>query len=265
MIGSAVVVDAHCHVGHSLTSGVEITEDGLLDVMAANGVDVAMVMPQAHQGADVAAAHDRIARLVEQRPGGVWGMASVSPRLPEAEYRREVVRCVRGYGFRAIKLDPSIHGLAPNHPAAEIVFATARELGVPVIVHTGLGIPAALPALAIPPAQRYPEVTIILAHAGFAVFAAEAIVAAQVCPNVVLEPSWCASFQVADMVRAVGAARVMFGSDHPGNVGSELAKLRALGFDAAQLEQILAGTARRVFGLDAGTRDGEHARSVGDR
>ncbi len=91
----------------------------------------------------------------------------------------------------------------------------------------------------------------MLAHAGFAVFAEEAIIAAQVCPNIVLEPSWCASYQVAAMVRALGAARVMFGSDHPSNVASELAKLRAIGLDEAQLAQVLGGTARRVFSLDA--------------
>ena len=249
MIGSTFVLDAHCHIGRSLATGVEITEEGLLATMAANGVDAAMVMPQPHQGPEVAAVHDRIARFAERRPGAIYGMASVNPRLDEADYRREVGRCVRDLGFRAIKLDPSVHALAPNHPRCAILFALASELGVPVIIHTGLGVPAALPALAIPPALRHPDVTVVLAHAGFAVFAAEAIVAAQVCPNIILEPSWCAGFQVAEMVRAVGAERVMYGSDHPSNVPAELAKLGALGLDGAQLAQILGGTARRVFGL----------------
>lgn len=250
MPGPAPVIDAHCHIGHSLASGVEITEEGLLAVMAANGVDAALVMPQPHQGLEVAPIHDRIARFAAAHPGVIWGMANVSPRLPEGDYRREVARCIRDLGFRALKLDPAVHALAPNHPRCEIVFASARELGVPTIIHTGLGVPNALPALAIPPALRYPDVTVVLAHAGFAVFAAEAIVAAQVCPNIVLEPSWCASFQVADMVRTLGADRVMYGSDHPSNVASELAKLRAIGLDDADLARVLGGTARRVFALD---------------
>ncbi len=248
------IIDAHCHLGSSFTSGIEITEDGLLAVMAANNVATAMVMPQAQQGIEVAAVHDRIARFAEQQPGIIYGMANVSPRLPEATYRREVERCVRELCFRAIKLDPFVHALAINHPRAEIVFACAQDLGVPVIIHTGLGIPAALPSLAIPFAQRYPTVTVVLAHAGFAVFAAEAIVAAQVCPNIVLEPSWCASFQIAEMVRTLGAKRVMFGSDHPGNVASELAKLHAIGLDESQLAQVLSHTAQRVFGLEASDR-----------
>lgn len=244
------IIDAHCHLGRSVVSGVEIDEGTLLGTMAANGIDVAMTMPQPHQGLDVAPIHDRIARCAETNPGVIYGMVNLSPRLEEAEYRAEIMRCVRGFGFRAIKLDPSVSALPINHPRCEIVFATAQELGVPVIIHTGLGVPNALPALAIPPALKYPTVTVVLAHAGFAVFAEEAIVAAQVCPNIVLEPSWCASYQVAAMVRTIGAARVMFGSDHPSNVASELAKLRAIGLDDEQLAQVLGGTARRVFGFE---------------
>ena len=252
MSTAPLFVDAHCHLGRSVVSGVEIDEATLLGMMAANGIGVAMTMPQPHQGLDVAPIHDRIARCVEANPGVIYGMVNLSPRLEEAEYRAEIMRCVRGFGFRAIKLDPSVSVLPINHPRCEIVFATAQELSVPVIIHTGLGVPNALPALAIPPALKYPDVTVVLAHAGFAVFAEEAIVAAQVCPNIILEPSWCASYQVAAMVRAIGAARVMFGSDHPSNVASELAKLRAIGLNDEQLTRVLGGTARRVFGLEGG-------------
>lgn len=245
------IIDAHCHIGRSAVTGVDISEEALLATLAQHHIATAMVMPQPHQGLDVRAIHDRIARFMAARPGMIYGMVNLSPRLDEGAYRAEAERCVRGFGFRAIKLDPSVSALPINHPRCEIVFATARELGVPVIIHTGLGVPNALPALAIPPAHQYPEVAIVLAHAGFAVFADEAIVAAQVCPNIVLEPSWCASHQVAAMVRTIGVARVMFGSDHPSNVASELAKFRSIGLEEDRLEQTLRGTALRVFGLDA--------------
>jgi uncharacterized protein len=249
VIGSKLVIDAHCHLGQSLLSGVNISEDELLTSMAANQVDVALVMPQPFQGLEVVAIHDRIARLAEQQPGIIYGMANISPRLPEADYRREVTRCMHTLGFKAIKMDPSVHAVAPNHPIAEIAFATAQELGVPVIIHTGLGAPFALPSLAIPPALKYAGVTIVLAHAGFAVYGAEAMVAAELCPNIILDHSWSPSYQVAAMVKSFGAERVMFGSDHLTNTASELAKLHALGLEEAQLAAVLGGTAQRVFGL----------------
>lgn len=249
MIGGKFVIDAHCHLGKSLLSGVDISEEGLLATMRANGVDLALVMPQPFQGLEVVAIHDRIARLAEAQPGVIYGMANVSCRLPETEYRRETTRCVRGLGFKALKIDPSVHAVAPNHPIAEIVFATAQELGVPVIIHTGLGAPFALPALAIPPALKYPDLTIVLAHAGFGVYYPEALVAAQLCPNIILEHSWSPSYQVESMTKSIGAHRVMFGSDHLTNVAPELAKLHAIELDESELGAILGGTARRVFKL----------------
>jgi predicted TIM-barrel fold metal-dependent hydrolase len=243
------IVDAHCHIGRSLQSGVEISEEALLGTMASHGVATALVMPQPYPGPEVAPIHDRIAHLAERQPGRIHGIANLSPLVGEAAYRREVERCVRELGFRAVKLHPLGHAIAPNSPRAEIVFALAKELGVPVIVHTGTGIPQALPALAIPPALAYPDVTVVLAHAGFAVYTPEALVAAQLCPNVILEPSWCMPHQIAEMVRSIGAERVLFGSDHLDNVPVELAKFAAIGLDEAQLAAVLAGTATRVFGL----------------
>jgi predicted TIM-barrel fold metal-dependent hydrolase len=243
------IVDAHCHIGRSLQSGVEITEEALLGTMAAHGIAVALTMPQPHPGLEVTAIHDRIARLAERQSGRVYGMANLSPLVGETAYRREIERCVRDLDFRAVKLHPLGHAIAPNSPRAEIVFHLARELGVPVIVHTGTGIPQALPALAIPPALAHPDVTVVLAHAGFAVYTPEALVAAQLCPNVVLEPSWCMSHQIAEMVRTFGAERVLFGSDHLDNVPVELAKFAAIGLNEPQLDAVLAATATRIFGL----------------
>ena len=54
MVDISNIIDAHCHIGTSLVSGVEITEAGLLATMAANRVDGALVMPQPHQGLEVA-------------------------------------------------------------------------------------------------------------------------------------------------------------------------------------------------------------------
>lgn len=249
MIDGNFVIDAHCHIGTSLLSGVEITEEQLLKTMHKNGVDMAMVMPQPFQGLEVVAIHDRIARLCEAQPGVIYGMANISCRLPEAEYIREATRCIRELGFRALKLDPSVHAVPPNHPIAEIVFATAQELGVPVIIHTGLGAPFALPALAIPPALNYPTLPIVLAHAGFGIYYPEALVAAQLCPNIILDHSWSPSFQVESMVKGIGAERVMFGSDHLSNVAPELAKLHAIELAEDDRRAILGGTAQRVFHL----------------
>jgi len=45
-------------------------------------------------------------------------------------------------------------------------------------------------------AKEYPELKIVVAHAGMGVMAREAVILAQICENVYLEPTWTG---VADM------------------------------------------------------------------
>jgi predicted TIM-barrel fold metal-dependent hydrolase len=176
-------------------------------------------------------------------------MASISPLLDDADYFAEAHRCVRVLGFKALKLHPGSYGTAPTLPRAEKCFRAAAELGVPLLIHTGLGAPAAQPSLVIPRARQFPDVPIVLAHAGFVVHAEEALVAAEVCPNVYLEPSWCQYYHVRRMAAAIGSARMLMGSDHPANLPVELAKWRAAGLSDDDLANGLGRTARRVFRL----------------
>jgi predicted TIM-barrel fold metal-dependent hydrolase len=243
-----MIVDTHQHLGRSMFSGVASTEEELLRALDENGVDVALVMPQPTLE-DIRQVHDRIAAAVARHRGRLRGMASINPWSPEAEYAAEARRCVRELGFVALKLHPLGHNLPPTHAEADKVFRLAAELGVPVIIHTGLGSPWALPSLAIPPARRYPGVSVILAHAGWGVYSAEAIVAAEVCANVYLEPSWCPTYVVRQMIDRFGAERVLFGSDHLTNLPVELVKVRSIGLSEEQVAQVLGGTARTLFRL----------------
>jgi predicted TIM-barrel fold metal-dependent hydrolase len=243
-----MIVDSHQHLGRSMFSGTVTTEPELLGAMDRHGVDVALVMPQPTLE-DIRAVHDRIADTVARNTGRLFGMASINPWWAEVDYQAEARRCIRQLGFVALKLHPLGHNIASNHAEADKVFRAASELGVPVIVHTGLGSPWALPSLTIPPARRYPGLPIILAHAGWGLYSAEAVVAAEVCDNLYLEPSWCPTYVARQMIDRFGAGRVLFGSDHVANLPVELAKYRALGLNADALDTVLGGTARAVFGL----------------
>src|SRR5262249_12928834 len=161
-----MIIDSHQHLGRSMFSGVVTTEHDLLGAMDAHGVDVALVMPQPTLD-DIRAVHDAIAQAAGRSRGKLVGMASINPWWPEVDHRAGARRCVDTLGFVALKLPPLGHNIASNHAEADKVFRTASELGVPVIVHTGLGSPWALPSLCIPPARRYPRLPIVLAHAGW--------------------------------------------------------------------------------------------------
>lgn len=243
-----MVIDTHQHLGRSRFSGHDTSEAALLGGMLANGIDVALVLPQATLDA-AGAEHDRIAGLAAREPGRVRGVASICPWVAESDYIAEATRCVRELHFVAIKLDPNGHGVPLGNPVVERCFAAARQLGVAVIVHTGTPVPNALPALVIPWAKSYPTVPIVLAHAGFGVFGAEALLAARSAENIFLEPSWCPVFQVREFHRELGATRLLFGSDHVENMAVELLKWRSAGLSDASLETVLEKTPRAVFGL----------------
>jgi predicted TIM-barrel fold metal-dependent hydrolase len=215
--------------------------------MAANAIDASVVMPAA--ASDPIPTHDAIARLVEKQPGRIFGMVSMTPLVGETAYEREFRRCVTELGFVAVKIHPLAHAVAPNAPVCDIVFNLASELHIPVMIHTGLGVPFALPSLIIPRARQYPELTLIQAHAGFALYTAESIIVSQECPNVYLEPSWCTAGDIKRMVSIFGAGKVMYGGDLPANVPVELSKYRSIDLTDDERDMCLGGSAIAVFKL----------------
>ncbi|MGH7267717.1 MAG: amidohydrolase family protein [Candidatus Rokuibacteriota bacterium] len=251
------IVDVHAHLGADQIFEHEFTADTLLAAQAANGVDATLVQPGAVVDlATVRAQHDTIARLAAERPGRVLGMACPNPRLPEAEYFEEARRCVHDLGFVGLKLHTLAHATSPASAAGRRVFEAARTLGVPLMVHTGTGLPWAAPSLVAPVAREHPEVRVVLAHAGMMVMVAEALAAAELCPNVWLETTWTGGHHVRRFVRALGPERVLFGSDHPDNVVTELTKHRAIGLTERELEWVLGGAAIEVYRLRGRLIDG---------
>jgi hypothetical protein len=81
------------------------------------------------------------------------------------------------------------------------------------------------------------------------IYTMEAWVAADVCPNIYLETSWCAAHDIVYLIRELGAHRVMWAGDLISNFAVELAKYRSLNLSEDQLNWCLAKTAIDVFQL----------------
>lgn len=242
------IVDAHVHLGACRVFGRNVLADDVVGPMDKFGIGVSIVQP--FPGApDPRKVHDEIYALGQDTGGRVIGLASLSPHGDPEQYRAEVTRCVTQLGFVGVKLHTWGHAVNPASSDAATVFETARELGIPVMVHTGLGAPFADPATMLNPADRFGDVPIILAHSGAGMSTAAAVAVAVRSENVLLETSWCRTLDIRAMIDAVGARRLMFGSDGADNVGVELAKYAALGLDDETRTAVLGGNARRVFGI----------------
>lgn len=241
-------IDTHVHLGTSKFSGVSTTEEAIMAAMQKYDIKISLVMPQPTLE-DVSAVHHSISEMSLKYPGRIYGMIHLDPWLDEQIYMEEVKVCVETYKFVAMKLHPMGHNISPLSPRCEKLYEAARFYKLPVLVHTGLGTPFSLPSLMMDPAARYPDVTFILSHAGFASYSDEAIVTAKYRDNIVLEPSWCPSYIVRKMIDAIGAERIIMGSDHISNLPVELTKYRSIELREDQLEQIFMNNPTRIFNL----------------
>jgi len=243
-----VLIDAHAHLGDCRVFDLEVTEAQLLAALDRHAVHAAIVQPFPG-AANAAEIHDRIARLAEAHPGRIFGLASLNPHLPRRQYVAEIERCVRELRFVGVKLHTMGHAVGPGSRDAMTVYEIAVELDVPVMAHTGTGVPFALPSLFLPIARAHPNLRIVLAHAGFVIYTPEAAETARECPNIFLETSWCTPQAIGLLVRTFEPGRVMFGSDLPINLGVEIAKAQTLEVESRRREAFLARAASTVFRL----------------
>ena len=242
------IIDAHMHLGEDLMFLTDDSEADLLKVMKENSLSAQIVQP-GMLSRDQHKAHERIKSFVTDNPGRAYGITCFNPYMEEQKYIESVRWAIEDLGFIAIKLQPYAFCMAPTHPGADKIYRTAMQLKVPVMIHTGTGTPVALPTLILPVARKYPDLTIVMAHAGGGSFGSEALIVAKECPNVYLETSWTPVYDLKAMIESLGAERIMFGSDLLSNVPVELAKYRVLGLSDKQLEWCLGKTAEKVFSL----------------
>ncbi len=257
-----MIIDAHLHIGKGPQSEHVITESQLISALNDNNIDAAIVMPHFRMSNE-RAANDEVANLVKKYPKKFWGVMTYNPHTgpdsagklydTENEFFQEVERCVKQLKFVGFKLHPAQQSCAPNSKDAVKIFKAAKDFGVPVLIHTGHhGIPFTLPSLILPPAKQFPEVKIVMSHAGAHVLTMEAIVVARECPNVYLETSLCLTTSIKKIIDELGVERVMFGSDLLVQIPASLVQYRSLNLSPAQLERCFSGTAREVFKLADG-------------
>ena len=245
MIGGIRVYDAHTHLGAAQHSGRRWTVDAMLRHMDSQHIEKSLLIPFPVVE-DFRQAHDEIAAALQSAPDRFAAAACVPPFIAASDFRDEVKRCV-ALGFTAIKLQPQYHGLNPVSRRSDFFFETALQHRLPVIAHTGSGVPFALPSLFIAPATRYPDLRIVLGHCGGSVYYLEAIVAAGVCPNIFLELSSLMPHHIMEVLESVPASRCMIGSDLPESAATELGKILTLNIPEAAKAHILWGTAARLF------------------
>jgi len=185
--------------------------------------------------------------------------ASINP-LTKLDAAGELVRAVKDLGASGLKLYPSYQWFYPNDRAIYPVYAKAVELGVPVTFHTGSStfagsrIKYAQPIHLDDVAVDFPELVIIMAHAGRPFWYAECEWLVKRHPKVYIDvaglPPKRLPQYLPDLERI--APKVLFGTDWPAIpslVADNIEQLRALPISQQAKDQILYSNAKRLLKL----------------
>ncbi|MEM0488476.1 MAG: amidohydrolase family protein [Nitrososphaerota archaeon] len=245
------IVDAHFHLGKCRVFDLEVSERDVLKLLEEYNFSAVILQP--FPGAfpqPPTHIHSRIAELSKKYEGRIYGIVCINPHIMDQdEWKREVKKWIRDEKFVGIKIHTIGHAINLMSKDAEMMFETANELEIPVMVHTGLGQPFASPTHVCKHAEKYPDLKIILSHAGFIFSTTEALIVAKHYKNIYLETSWSTAEDISLFIKTLGAERVMFGTDLPMNALVELGKLKALNLESDEKEWFLHKTAEKVFKL----------------
>src|SRR3954468_11053610 len=160
----AEIFDAHLHLGRDI-DGMIGDYDQLEGLMRQSGVTRAFMFcldePDRHPA--FRAANDRTLAFAAR--SGRRLIPFVRLDLNESPLE-EAVRCL-DLRARGIKLHPRAQRFDASDERLAPVFALAAERRVPILIHGGRGLPPIASGLAAL-VERYPEATLIIAHAGIA-------------------------------------------------------------------------------------------------
>jgi predicted TIM-barrel fold metal-dependent hydrolase len=255
--------DAHTHIGSNDPDGYRCSREELTAALEVAGARAA-VFPM-HEPGGYPPANDMVLEQAERSDGRLVAFCRLDP---EDRPLQEARRCLEA-GARGIKLHPRAEGFTLDHPALRDVFALAHERSAPVLIHAGRGIPA-LGRHAVEVSAEFPDVRLILAHAGICDLA-WIWRAAQRQPNLYFDTAWWTPSDLLTLFTLVPPGQVLFGSDAPyatPTFGAAMAmryglqagldREQALSVGGAQIERLLAWDAPLQGGAALGTDSLSH-------
>ena len=238
----AIVVDAHTHLGAD-EDGQSLQPAALLEFLDQVSPTARACTFPFHDPERAPAyrlPNDRVLAWAKESGGRLYPYCRLDPAddpVAEAE------RCL-ALGARGIKLHPRAQSFGFGNEAAESIWKVADEADVPILIHTGRGMPPMDPLADL--ASRYPEVVLILAHAAIAdqgMFASRL----RDHPGIYYDTSTFSVFDQLELFARIPLERIVFASDVPygrpiGAVHTALRISAYAGLDEAERTALLGGT-----------------------
>ena len=174
---------------------------------------------------------------------------------PDADAALEALLDHAGDGaVRGLKLHPSLEQVHLDDPRWDPIFELARSRGLALMIHTGRWQQAAGYGLALDRAERWPEVQLILSHAGgdtpeLCTGAADAVTRREL-DNVAFDMAGVREhWALVQAMKRAGHGRYLMGSDFPlAPPAMYIAQVRAMAIPDDWKAGLLGGNALRVLG-----------------
>jgi uncharacterized protein len=242
-VPGAELLDVHTHIGSNDPDEYRCSREELVEAL--DRIDARAVVFPMHEPDGYPPANDMVIAEAEASDGHLFPFIRLDPAAdPLAEARR----CLDA-GARGIKLHPRAERFNLDHPALQDVFALAHERRLPILCHAGRGIPA-LGRHSIEVCSRYPDLRLILAHAGISDLSWIWREAAD-HPNLFFDTAWWSPSDVQALFALVPPGQILMASDAPyatPTFGATMALRHGLqvGLSPEVLREIAGGQARRL-------------------
>lgn len=225
--------------------------------LAAEGVDHALLFCEYSPRATGIQSIDDVLPVARFDPDRCSLVANINPHL-HFPLLEELDRQL-GLGAVALKIHPVHGGFDPGGKELYPLYARCSELGVPVIVHSGVSsFPGAQssygnPELLLDVIDYFTELNVVIAHGGRGWWYDAAAFLAQAKSTAWLDlaglppkrlPEYYARFDLGRLAR-----KMIFGTDWPGvpGVRRNVQALIGLGLPPDTVTGVLAGNARKIF------------------
>ena len=257
-----MIVDAHCHLGRSPGFCFPDTSVGtLLRVMDRLGIERAVCCHLAFLHGEPEMGLRESLQAYRESDGRLPQYAVFDPNQPNGlDFVRE---CLEREEFVGVKIHPSFHGCLADDDRYEPVWRLATQRQIPILTHSwdvSEQNPAqkfSFPSRFEKFVARFPDVTLILGHAGgrYGGHVAATDLASRY-PSVFLDLAGdCYTLGLVDyLVEHAGADKVLFGSDLTWiDPRTQLGMILDANISTQAKRQILGQNAARVFALQAET------------
>ena len=250
------IIDVYASVG-TAPDGKEFTAESLIGAMDEAGIDKAIISSISGGLSTQQEANREAAAAREQYSGRLFCLAWVNPTEGKAALD-DAKNCLAQEGFIGLKFHPFLNRFYFNDKAVYPFLRLAEESQVPVLVHTAHD-EFSLPVRALDIALCFPEVPIIMGHAGLSegphrgALNLQAMVMASMVENLYVDTSWVDQWALRRGLRFLPPGRILFGTDAP--LGGAQHYIQALEdidsqeLDLTLLEDILWNSTVKLFKL----------------